>query len=154
MEDQEYHVPINTEPIRVNDLIVYPIVARARDLSIGLWQFFRNFDGGPWALNPYLKDGLTLKMISNGWVYENGGREVAVFKDWLEGLRERNELEFPIPHGQYVEVDRSFIESCFALETIRLGYVLRTAYRHQKYSYSEVEVIEDNNLLNVSLIIL
>ena len=154
IENHEHHLPINTKPIRMKDLIIYPIVARARDLSIALWQFFKDFGGGSWVLNPYLKEGLSLKIVSNGWLYEDGGREVAVFRDWLEGLRERNESDLPIPHGQYAEADSSFIENYFIAKTLRLGYVLKTTYRYKKHSYSKVETIKDYKLLNVSGIIL
>ncbi len=89
------------------------------------------------------------------WRYEdNEGGIVAVYTDWLEGLKERYNRSIPIPHGQSLLVEKEFLHDWLNKNDMRLGYVLKKSYRTRKYNYEEVRKYEETKLLNVSRIIL
>lgn len=140
--------------IRIKDLLVYPVVARENDLCITLWQFFRDYDLS-FHINQPLGSDLALAIENNKWSYKSKkGKEIVAYRDWLEGLKERYEREMPIPHGQYLVMDKAFVNGWLKEKSLRLGYFLKVIYRYKKYSYDEAKKIENYKLLNVSKIII
>jgi hypothetical protein len=148
------HFNIHSDSVQLKGLIVYPLVTRNRDLTIGLWQYFR--DKNPsFNITEKFREGLINIIKNNKWLYENkNDDEIVVFEDWIEGLQERYEFEMPVPHGHYVLIDENFLTEKLKDNGLRLGYVLKTIFRSKEYSYDEVQIINDFKLLNVSKIII
>jgi hypothetical protein len=154
LENSKDYLTTEDKLIRIKDLFVYPIVARENDLCITLWQFFRDYDQS-FHINAPLCLGLDLTIESNKWSYRNKkGKDMVIYRDWLEGLKERYETEMPIPHGQYLITDKVFVNGWLKEGSLRMGYLLKVTYRYKKYNYDEAEKIEDYKLLNVSRIII
>ena len=145
---------MNCDPIQIEDMIIYPIIVKERDLSIALWQCFRDYHAG-FNLNPEVRPGLEMRLDKHGWKLqdERGLLSIIRFTDWLEGLKERYNFEMPLPHGQYLIANADFINEIFKENNLRLGYVLRTTYRSRQYSHDEVKKYEQAKLINVSSII-
>jgi hypothetical protein len=145
---------LGADSVQLKGLIVYPLVTRNRDLTIGLWQYFR--DKNPsFNITEKFREGLINIIKNNKWLYENkNDDEIVVFEDWIEGLQERYEFEMPVPHGHYVLIDENFLTEKLKDNGLRLGYVLKTIFRSKEYSYDEVQIINDFKLLNVSKIII
>jgi len=145
---------IHCDSVQFKDLIAYPLVTRNRDLTIGLWQYFR--DKNPsFNINQKLREGLGCITKENKWLYENKDNyEIVLFEDWVEGLQERYEFKMPLPHGHYVLIDEKFVTEALKDNGLRLGYVLKTTFRSKKYSYDEVQKINDFKLVDVSRIII
>lgn len=145
---------IHSDPIQIKDLLVFPLVTRNKDLTIGLWQYFRDKNQS-FNINEKLRFGLRIITKNNKWIYENeSNNEIVVFEDWIEGLQERYEFEMPVPHGHYLLIDENFLAKKIKDNVLRLGYVLKTTFRSQKYSYDEIQKINNFKLINVSSIIL
>ena len=87
------------------------------------------------------------------WKYVINGKSVTWSYTWLEGLRERYDRELGIPSGNYIEAEASFIESYLRKNQLRLGYVLKTAYKHKEYSYEEAKSFDTYRLIGVSPLI-
>lgn len=155
LECHKQHVPGGNQPIELRDLIVYPLIARNRDLVIGLWQWFRGFSSphGLFGLNPELATGLDIRLGAREWWYMRGETKVACCADWLEGLREMYDNGSGIPHGHYIQADLSFVSSHLEAKGLRLGYVVKTTYRHRARSYSEPEEFVDYRLMRVGRVI-
>ncbi|MFA5986505.1 MAG: ATP-binding protein [Parcubacteria group bacterium] len=148
LEDKENHLPVRHEPFRIKDIVIYPIIARERDLSIALWQYFRDYNV-PFNLNLPLSQELKLVLQKNSWQLEDkNGKAVVMHSDWLEGLKERYNRDMPIPHGQFLIVEQSFLDDCLGKD-IKIGYMLKTTYRTRKHSYDEVEKDSKIKLINV-----
>lgn len=154
LENEESHLPIRCEPIRIKDLEVYPIVVGERDFSISLWQYFRDYTGS-FNLNPLLFPDLEVKIGDNNWEQiTHDKNSVATYEDWLEGLRDRYERDLPIPHGQYLRIESYFLEKWLQTNGLRLGYVCEVTYRARKYTHEKVHELKEVKLLNVSPVIL
>lgn len=145
--------PIHTSPKPVDDLILYPLVVRCKGLVISLWQYFRYFNKFT-ILTPYIQRDLLPYIEKNSYSYRIGDTKVAFASDWLEGLQERNDSELPLPHGQWLEIEKPFIDSILTSNGLRLGYLLKSTSFHRKDVYSDVETLEQFRLINVSGIIL
>ena len=137
-------------PIELGDLIFYPLLTTPSDLVIGLWQWFRDYHPF-FVLHPKLVEGFQIQLENRRWSYVKDGNRVASSQDWLEGLKERSDLE--IPHGTYIEVDSSFLNSYLEGEGLRLGYVSKTTHKYRKYTSDKGQLIEDYRLVGVSKII-
>jgi len=153
LESYSYQISTKTSPIKVHDLILYPIVARNRDLVIVLWQWFRDFSV-PFGLLEGLGRDLEVKLENSKWKYLKEKIVVAKSCDWLEGLKDRYDKDLEIPHGHYIEINLSFLNSYLKENQLRLGYVMKIVYKYKKYSYEEVKVLEDYQLLGVSRVII
>lgn len=154
LEDMENQLTIGNWPKRIKDIIIYPIVVRDRDLCIALWQYFRDYDF-PFNLYPSILQGQKIVLNENNWQLEDEQRKVmATYSDWLEGLKERYDRDMPIPHGQFLMLDKDFLNNWLNESELRLGYVLKSIYRSKQYSYDEVKVHEEFKIINVSNIII
>lgn len=152
--ENSHYFDINSEPMQIKDLVVYPLITRNRDLTISFWQYFKDKNQ---SLNivDELRNGLKIKIKNNSWVYiDKHNDEIIVFEDWLEGLEERYEFEMPIPHGQQIFVNEEFINKKLEENGLRLGYLLKTTFRDKSYSYDKIKTVDSFELLNVSNIIL
>ncbi len=152
LESYTKHLATQGSPIELGDLIVYPLVSRARDMVIGLWQWFRDHSSFL-LLHNELTRGLKIELRDNGWDYMKDARKLGRCSDWLEGLKVRDD-DFVIPHGCFVEAGSSFVKSYLKQNGLRLGYVLKTTYRYRKHSYEDIKTIDDYQLLNVSRLII
>jgi len=151
--ENSVHFDIPSDFVQIKDLVVFPLATRNRDLTIRLWQYF----GGknqPFNVNEKSRSGLGIVTKNNKWVYEDeNNTEIVVFKYCLNGLQERYEFEMPLPHEHYVLVDEKYLTKKLKDNGLRLGYVLQTTYRSQKYSYDEIKKINNFKFINVSNII-
>jgi len=152
LESNRDQFDIGDSPIQVSDLIIYPLIARNHDLVISLWQWFRDYSI-PFGLFGELKDDLGIELEDRKWKYVKNGHAVARSCTWLEGLRERYDKELGIPSGNYIEAEASFIEQYLSKNQLRLGYVLKTAYKHKEYSYEEAKSFDTYRLIGVSPLI-
>lgn len=153
LESYSYQISTKTSPIKVQDLIHYPIVARNGNSVIALWQWFRNFSV-PFGLSEELGRDLEVKLENNRWKYLKEKIVVAKSCDWLEGLKDRYDKDLAIPHGHYIEINSSFLNSYLKENQLRLGYVMKIVYKYKKYSYEEAKVFEDYQLIGVSKLII
>jgi len=153
LEDQVNYLSIRDEYIRLKDILIYPLVVRERDLCIALWQYYRDFHM-PLHLSSFMEQELNISLMSKNWEYNNNnGKLVAKIADWLEGLKERNNTDMPIPHGQYLCIDEDYLDQWLGDRGLKLGYVLEIYYRSRKYSHDDVKKYKECKLLNVSSII-
>ena len=144
---------IDTEPIQIKDLVVFPLVTRNRDLTISLWQYYRDKNQS-FNIVDELRNGLKIEIKQNCWAYiDKEDNEIIVFEDWLEGLQERYEFEMPIPHGQQILINNEFLNSLLENNNLRLGFLLKTTFRDKKYSYDKIRVVNNYDLLGISNII-
>jgi len=150
LESFSVHIQTIVSPIELGDLIFYPLLTTPSDLVIGLWQWFRDYHPF-FVLHPKLVEGFQIQLENRRWSYVKDGNRVASSQDWLEGLKERSDLE--IPHGTYIEVDSSFLNSYLEGEGLRLGYVSKTTHKYRKYTSDKGQLIEDYRLVGVSKII-
>ena len=152
LEDKEHHRPAREDAVQIEDLVIYPIVAREKHLCIDLWQIFRGYNR-PFNLNyPLLWESPCL-IDRNSWrIADEKGECLASYSDWLEGMKERYLRDVPLPHGQFLMLSRQYVDEILERDGLRLGYVLKTAYRSQKYSYSGVDKYEEFQLINVGSI--
>lgn len=144
---------IHSDSIQIKNLIVYPLVTRNRDLTISLWQYFRDKDPS-FNINERLRSRLRIVFKNNKRTYEDKDiKEVVVFEDWLEGLQERYEFDMPNPHGHYILIDYQYLMTMIKKNSLRLGYFLQTTYRTRKYSHDKIQEITENTFIDVSNII-
>lgn len=152
LEDQEKYLPANN-PIQIRDLIIYPIVGRERDLTIALWQYFRDYYA-PLTISLDLVDDFELHLNKDNWTYKKTGSVLSTYSDWLGGLRERYHRDLPLPHGQHIKVDRVLLEKWLKDNGLRLGYFLETTYTARRYSYDPLQKVTEAKLINVSSIMI
>lgn len=153
LDEQKHYEPVNEKAFVFKDLIIYPIVARDHDLCIALWQFFRDYDS-PFTLNWQFVRGAKFVSQLDKWILEDKrGKPIAVYTDWLEGLKERYGWDMPINHGQSLQINSQFLNQWLETEKLRLGYVLETTYR-SKESFEKAKVYHDSKLINVGNIII
>ncbi|KAF0240901.1 MAG: hypothetical protein FD167_4085, partial [bacterium] len=152
LDSQESYEPINYKCSQLDDLIIHPLLSRTASLSIKIWQYFRAYNSA-WIANKNLAEGLLLKSDTNRWVYEFGGERYLYFYDWLEGLKERYPADKFIPHGQYAQANKDWLESWLQSKHLRLGYVLKTTYKYKPDTLSKASSIDDYKLLKISSII-
>ncbi|MFA5166258.1 MAG: dsDNA nuclease domain-containing protein [Candidatus Paceibacterota bacterium] len=145
--------PIRTEPRIIGDLTIYPLIIRVRDLTISLWQFFRDYHAFS-LLAPNLQKGLSLRVEEDQIIYEKNNQGIVSISDWLEGLKERNDHDLPLPHGQFLEIKKDILQQYLNSKGLRLGYLLKTTYKHKEHKYSDVKNFEECKLINLSSIIL
>lgn len=148
------HFDIHSDSSQINDLAVFPLVSRNTMLTINYWQDFRNMFQ-TFNINENLREGLVNVLESSKWLYnDKDNNEIVIFEDWIEGLQERYAFKMPEPHGHCILIDDKFLAEKLKANGLRLGYVLKTTFRSQKYSYDEVREIEDFKLVEVSKIII
>lgn len=153
LEDQGKYLSTENEYIRIKDLLVYPLVAYENELSISLWQSFR--DPYPLNISLPLSSGLKFVVQKNGWIYQSqNGKTVVTYLDWLEGLKERYHRDLPVPYGHYIRINRHYLNTWMDNNKLRLGYLLKTNYTYRKYKFDEAKEYKDIKLLNVSNIII
>lgn len=145
---------IFSEPIKIKDLIAFPLVTRNKSAIINLWRHFRAINQSFNIVNE-LRSSISVIVKNNRWIYKDQiNNEVVVFKDCLEGLQERYEFKMPTPYGHYILIDDDFLIKKLKEYELRIGYILKITFRDKKYSREEVQKIENYKLLNVSKIIL
>lgn len=149
LESYSEHIPEETTQIEIGDLIIYPLIARNRYLVISLFQWFRGYHL-PFTLYSELVDGLYIKLEDDRWSYMKDYQRISSSQDWLEGLKEREDKDLEIPHGNYIEADSSFVTSYLAKRDLKLGYVLKISHKYKEHNYDEVKLIESYELIGVN----
>ena len=152
LESSTDHIPVGDSPVQVADMMIYPLIARNRDLVIALWQWFRDYSM-PFGLYHGLADRLDIQISENSWSYVRSGQTVAISSNWLEGLKERHDKDLGIASGNYIQVGSSFLKSFLSRNGLRLGYVLKTTHKYREYTYQEAESIEQYRLIGIGRII-
>jgi hypothetical protein len=153
LEDESDFISLPERANRLNSYLISPLVGRQIDLCIALWQYFRDLHI-PMDLHTSLSSNLRRVVHEKGWIWnDQASKPVATYTDWLEGLEERHDPNMPIPHGQYLTVDKVFLSQYLESQGLRLGYLLRTTYRSRKSRYDKLKTYEDAKLLNVGTVI-
>lgn len=148
------HFDIHSEPLQIKDLVIFPLLTRNRDLTISLWQYFKDKNQS-FHIVDELRSDLKIVIRNNKWIYEDGDKnEKIIFEDWLEGLQERYEFEMPIPQGHQALINEVFLTKNLKEKNLRLGFILKTTFRDKKYSYDDIKIVNNFKFLNVSNIIL
>ncbi len=149
-----FYFDIHSKPDQIKNLLVHPLITRNSDLTINLWQYFR--DKNPsFNVNEALRSDLRIVLKNNKWILEDkNNKEFVIFEDWLEGLQERYEFEIPTPYGHYVLIDNQYLKSFLEKNNLRLGYLLQTIYRGRKYSYDKIQEMKESKLINISNLII
>jgi len=125
-----------------------------KDLTISLWQFFRDYNTFCLPFGKLTKD-LELVIKPKSVCYKDNQIDKVFINDWLEGLRERNDFDLAIPSGEWIGIDSDYINSILKEENLRIGYVLKTSYRYKEHKYSsDVEKLDQYKLINISKVIL
>ena len=152
MESQGDHVQVPEGRLEIGDLVCEPLVARANDLTINLWQSYR--DVLTFLLADSLSNNLRLSLDQNRWVYsEDPDQIVASGYDWTNGIGERRNLGDNQQFGTYLTCDKRFLEDYLSRTGMRLGYLCAINHSYRKYDYEEPEEYSENRLINVSRII-
>ncbi len=120
---------IPSEPLRLSDLEILPLVATAKPLPIITWQWFRSFHS-IFMLMPELMGDCKIQIESNEWSYLRSGNRIACSMDWLSGLSERNPRFDEIPHGSYIKINREYLDTYLSNNNMRLGYISHTVIRN------------------------
>ncbi|MBT9168192.1 NACHT domain-containing protein [Candidatus Hakubella thermalkaliphila] len=154
LESQPDHEAIGLGYTELQDLIIYPLVARSRDLVINIWQWFLEYFGSPLTVYPGISSDLDLVVRDDGWYYLDDEKDITRTCYWLEGLREKHDRDLPIPYGSYLQINSKFLENLLKSHGLRLGYAQKTNYIHKEYSYDEAKAVTDYQLINVSRIII
>ncbi|MEK7851416.1 MAG: hypothetical protein AAB275_06000, partial [Deltaproteobacteria bacterium] len=153
LESYQKHLPSASLPFKINDLIICPLVARYHELVIDLWRWFRHRHS-PLTLYSKLSAGLNIELGEDSWSFISNGHVVATNKEWIEGLKDKYDKDYEIPHGNYLTADSSFVRSYLDKNDLRLGYIVKTKHIHKKNSYDEAYPIINYELLNVGRIIM
>lgn len=150
LEDTKNHLPIRDEVVKIKDLVIHPLVARDRDLCIGLWQYYRDYYSG-FNLVPELSQSLSVLINSDSWSYQDtSSKTVTLHQDWLEGLKDRYYRDMPLPHGHFLKIDKEYLSSYLTEKNLKLGFILEKTYKTKKYDHDKTDKYEDVKLLDVS----
>ena len=153
LEDKDNHFPVNCNGRQIEDLLIFPIVTHERDLCIELWQYFRDYNVA-FNLNPILSKDLIVEILDKQWQLRQKNKKIILkYEDWLEGLKERYYNDMPLPHGQYLKLNKLFINNWLNDNGLRLGFLLKMTYRSKKYSYEKAKIIEEYKILNLAPLI-
>jgi hypothetical protein len=145
------YLPSQSEPVAIDDMIVYPLIAPIRHSAISLWQWFRGNHPHMLLFRP-ASDQNVMRLEDSRLGYYKEGNLVAYSQDWTEGIKDRTDLE--APHGTFIEIDTSYLNEYLSEIGFRLGYVMRTTHKIRKYSGDEEQSIEDCRLIGVGRIIM
>ena len=138
---------VDFEPFKINDLTIFPIITRNRDLTINLWQYFRDKNQS-FNVIKELRSNLNLIIKKNYWIYQDKNLdEKIIFKDFLEGLQERYEFGMPIPHGNFVQINKKLIMDKLHQKGLKLGYLIKITSRNRKMIYDELQKIDEYHLI-------
>ena len=144
---------IDSKPLQVKDLVIFPLVTRNKDLIIGLWQYFKDMNRSFHVVDD-LRSDLKIVIKNNKWIYEDkDNNEIIIFEDWLEGLQERYEFEMPIPQGHQVLINEVFLTEKLKKNNLRLGFILKTTFTAKKHSYDDIKIVTNFKFINVSNVI-
>jgi hypothetical protein len=148
------YVKIPDKPVRVDDLMIYPLVGTYHDLVIGLWQWFRDYRPQYIMHVNLISSGTTISIQRDYWSYEKQGETIARCKDWTEGLKERYEKDAEIPYGNYFEIKTTYLNEYLDKHNLRLGYLMKTHHSLKKERYEEEKALDNYEMLRVGRVIL
>lgn len=139
------------EPFIIKDLILQPLIVRSRDLVIGFWQYFRDYKI-PYLLNNFFFNNIEMALEKELTYYDSNKQEIAYWSDWLSNFQERHFSELPMPCGQYVVINKKYLDKILSENDLRLGFVSTSNLFHK--DYKGTEEYKDTKLHNVSSLIL
>ena len=148
LDQPDEHNQIGHALIVQEDLILYPIVARLKTLSINLWQWYRGYHL-PFALSSDISEGLHMHTDETCWYYKAGESTVARGQDWLEGFKERYKPNYEIPHGTYLEIDTDYLTGYLNRNNCKLGYILEINHYYREKSYSDPQMLKNMEFLGI-----
>lgn len=145
---------VSEKEIKIDDLLIYPLIAREDSLCISLWQSFRE-RGALFNLMPSLSKDLNFLVHKYEWLYQDTNAKIISWHaGWVGGIKERYEPEMPNPYGQHVFMDKTYLDKWLSDKKLRLGYIQQITYRYKQNSYDKSKIFEDLKLVNVSSIII
>jgi len=151
LQSNEDRIEYPTGQLSIGHLMCQPLVCRNRDMTISLWQSYRNYSW--FSICNELGSDLQSHVYHNELRYEKNGIKIAFVRDWLDGLSERSFRDLDVPHGIYVLADRDFVMSYLESRNMRLGFIVKITYRIKKYDYEDAQMFDDFYLYKVSPII-
>ncbi|AEM79496.1 dsDNA nuclease domain-containing protein [Thermoanaerobacter wiegelii] len=153
LEASNYVMQLEEIPIEINDLVIFPLVYRCKPLVIYLWQWFRDYHP-PFILSKDLDREMIIRLHKKELNYYYRDKVIVRVFDWLEGLKERNDIDMEIPHGTCILMKTEFLNKLLVDYGLRLGYVVRINYKFKKSIFDKAQSYEEYHLLGVSRIII
>lgn len=151
LECSSKFLPSNSRPIVIDNLEIYPLIARVMSFPINLWQWFRGYHPLMLLFKPASRE-TELRLKDERICYYSNEKLIAWSQDWTQGIREKTDLE--IPHGTYIEIDKEYLNEYLNSKGLRLGYIMKTSHKFRKYNTEQEQTIEDYKLIGVSKIII
>lgn len=149
LEDKKNYLLTRDEIIKIKDLVIHPLIATDRNLCIDLWQYYRSYHSG-FNLVPELSNNLSVIISDDRWSFQDmSSKTITLYQDWLEGLKDRYYPEMPLPHGQFIKIDKEYLNNYLARKNLKLGFILKKTYKTKKYDHDKASKYEDVKLLNV-----
>lgn len=149
LEDTKNHLPVGDKAVKVKDLVLHPLIARDRDLCIGLWQYYRDYYSG-FNLVQELSKNLNILINNDGWSFQDAFSKTITFhQDWLEGLKDRYYRGMPLPHGHFLKIDKEYLNNYLTEKKLKLGFILKKTYKTKSYDHDKTDEYKDVELLNI-----
>lgn len=152
---QNQFVAIEEKPfIKLDDLLIFPLVSRVRPLATSIWQWYRGMRA---TFDLYFNLTTDTKIIinENSFTYQIGKNTVAESIDWTQGFKERLRKDEIYPGGQYIRIKKDFLENYLNSQNIRLAYIKKVKHFIEKDIHKEiVESTVFYDSINFSKIIL
>ena len=152
LEAEQDLLPTVSEPIKIYDLIIYPLVFRIKDLVINSWQWFRQVHT-PFIFSNQICNW-KIKIGQDNFEFIIKNSSIGQTSDWIEGLQQRYYRESDAPHGQYMLIDSKYLSSFLNKNALRIGYILKKRFLKKNYSYEDPQISEENRLIGMSKIII
>jgi hypothetical protein len=99
-----------------------------------IWQYYRMVHQ-PVLLNPILQRSLELITGDDVITYTDGEKVICSVHDFALGMREATEQGDIIPSGNYLQIDRAYLQRVLNENQLKLGYVCRLKVRDKGSSY-------------------
>ncbi|WP_158798018.1 ATP-binding protein [Pedobacter sp. L105] len=102
-----------------------------------IWQYYRMVHQ-PALLNPILQGSLNLSTDGDQITYTDGKTVICTVNDFALGMRETIEQGDIIPSGNYLKIDRAYLQNKLDENQLKLGYVCRLNVREKGSSYRTI----------------
>ncbi len=134
--------------IVIENTEIIPLVNNVFHSNPHMWQYFR------WAhefkvLGPDLSNNVSLSASKEGIHYIQNNKSIAQVADFLDGIRDRAQHNKTIPSGNYLKINKKYLNTFLNSNNLQLAYVVRYHYSMREYSFSgEVKELNRYELLD------
>lgn len=134
--DNELEFARAERQIVIEDTEIIPLVSNVFHLNPHMWQYFR------WAhhfkiLGPHLSNSLSLSTSKEGIHYIQNNKTIAQVADFLGGIRDRAQYHNTIPSGNFLKINKRYLNNFLSSNNLRLAYVVKCRYSIREYSFSD-----------------